>query len=660
MVFRRCLIATICCAGLVTPVMPQTLPSSAASTAHTQAPDFATPTSLRAALRAWKLDRPVADRRFTRTQLSNERAVYENLDVTDQNYGQVKIGTLTLTRQTERGPTFGQLSLEATDVSYGASIKVAKVSMSGVISTNSPLAILNTILSSNRAALAAQNASNNGARIGSITLSGLSNTKAHEGENTQFTASEATLTNVVVTSNVRSFDSLNIKDIAMEDRVSLFKIAALSMNDIGAGFWDGFSGSRDGAFDVAKLGTLTLGGASIDGISISAKPNSAKPSPFRTISLANFTLKGLKDGNIDLFGFTNFSVAGGAEAKAWQGRFASLRLEGINTRYFAVLGEVLKSGLSSLSRQGGTATTAPSALASDLKLNDVLTGGPLDSGIAGLNMSNFSVEAAGLGFGIDQIALAQKRDAAGIITAAELLPMQMRLTARPSYDGSQTMQTAGVLASIASQNLVLKFSGLSTFSPQTDVLSLEKYEMELVDWGSLNMTFAMTGLNEFMRETTIADFLRIGTQAGKPRAGNSAQQLRDLMSFYRGIALTRAQLRLADLGGVERSARIFASGQQAGRTSAASAPPTTLTPAQVNDIRVGWASPLRAASGNKNKPALERMFSISVARFLESGDTIILDARPQTPVVFSTLQSLPTDPIAQFGLRVSNQPKGPR
>jgi hypothetical protein len=640
--FRKNCVIVLCVAVISTPALPQNNPSNLTLSPQNVSSSTAVPASLRSALRAWGLERVSSGRSFTRKKVSANVVEFENLTLNTPDSGSLTIGKMIITRDNVRGPTFGQISIQAEAITRTDGVRVTNVSMTGISGVASPISLLNIILGS--ATVQNSDAASFKAQIANVELSGFSNSSG-------FSVEGATFESVVLGRTIEGVSAISLKDVSIEDNTSIMRMNRVALTGVGNRFWSTFNTGNARSTALSAFSSLALGGVTIDGLSIKAAPNITKPLPFSTLLLGNFTLVGVTDGNIDQFTLSNFALTGGEGPKAWQGTFERLGVSAINTRYMAVLGDIFRSSLGALAHQQNqtvTQSTPP-----ELKLKDVLKGGPLDGGFSALDFSNFNLASAGMSFGIDQIKFAQRRDNAGIVIAAQLEPMQMRLSGSPPAVGPRTPTLSGMLASLAAQGFVLKLSGLTTFSPQTDLLKLETYQMELVDWGRISMNFEMLGFNEFMSETTFGELIRVSADAAKPNAGASAQQLREFLAFYRNISLKSARFAVEDLGGIDKATRLVISQRPGGEGG-------TATAAQLAQTRESWASPLRAAAGDKKKPVIERMFTIAAARSLETGDSMVIDIKPPAPVAIASLQTFPTDPVAQFGVRIFSQPAVPR
>ena len=670
MTFRSLIISVSCFALCGLPLLPHT-PALANSSVDSSPPKAATligHPSLRAALRVAGLDRPSHRSSFTRVDLTPDRAVFRDVSINLGAANRMTIGALTITRDSAQGRINGRLSVVASNVMRASGVivetmSVETISLNGISGAINLIDLLTSVIA--RPTLSAPFNRPAGvtlaiapARINRISLI---NSKSDALENAEITQSgdrketsigEIAMSNVVLDGSVRSLEALTARDIVIDDKKETLKVGHLSINDPNEAAWTGFSTPKHGRFRTDHLIALALGGATLENLSLTSKARNASAQPVRLMSLEILRLGGMKQGFVEQFGITGLRLEGGTGANAWEFGLARLTLGSINLRYLAVLGAIFTKSFNAAASNAQTPPPVQSDPAGTLKLKDVLTGGPLDGGIASFELVDLIVTRGGARFNIDQIALRQERNSAGIITAAELLPTQFRLAWNTPAQTGATNQITGLLATLGRQDFTLIFAGRSTFSPDTDILELDRSRMELVGWGAIDAQFAMSGLNQFMAQTSLADLVSLSTTAARPSTVSPAGQLTQLLAFYRGIYLNSARLEVKEFGGLNKLAQMFAAGGPRGRNSA-QAP---LTGEQLTQKREGWAQFFRERAGDKSKSAIERTLSIATARFLESGAALIIDVNPPIPIGIGDVTTPPSDRVRQLGLQVSNGP----
>jgi hypothetical protein len=283
-------------------------------------------------------------------------------------------------------------------------------------------------------------------------------------------------------------------------------------------------------------------------------------------------------------------------------------------------------------------------------VKDMLKGGPLDGGFRSIDFAGLNVAAMGFGFTIDQIGVNQTRNSNDIITRTEIIPTLMRFS-WPSGPANKDNPLSQMFEMLGTDHIAMRLTGTSTYSPQTDRVTLEKQEIEVVGWGKISLDFAMSGLNRLFSRVTTEELFGAAAMSG---AGTPSSQLSQLLRVYGDVTIDSARMDVTDQSGIDKVARIFARIEQGDRT-----PRPTITAAQIKKIRDGWAAPLRSASGDKSKIQLERQFGISIARWLETGGIITVEANPPRPIPLSSLED-DADTITPetFGLKVTNRPAG--
>jgi hypothetical protein len=672
MLLRRLLVSSLSILPLAltlfaSPALPQTLPVQTLQTNPGQA--LATqprPRSVRAVIRNWGLDRQSSVMSFSRGPATPERAEFTALTFTDSTGRPSQIDRLVITRDTAAGANLGRIDIEMAGITGADGTKIARLRLVGVSDGAVSLGVLNTLwgarntTNNNDRALARNNRSPSAVSFDSLIATDIiAAAPADRADRADIAINELTITDLRINGPASSFGNLSIKNMAYDTNEVTITIASFGALQAQSAFTQLFREPRTTNLTLDDFMSLSLGGIAMDGLSFKYKKIAETAPPLKTITLASLRLGRIGNGFIEAFGFGGLAASGGEGGKAWQAGLSRVNVTGINLGYFKQVGKAIKVSLAQLrvpSRRNeptsipASARSTPSS--AKVFLKDIQRGGPLDSGVAGFEMADLTLTGAGFNFGIDQIGIRQQLNSDGIITSLNLIPTHMRLTLpleQPSRAGGSFDR---FLTSLGVREFVLRFDGKASFDPQRDVVSVDQYQFELVDWGRLNMNFTMTGLTAFMAETTMDDIMAASMPV-KPSANTDAMsQLRQIGAIYKSIAIASGRLEFTDLGGLDKAATIAAV------AASPRSPATSISVTAQNRLvtREGWGQKLRNQYGDKTKPLLMRQLSIAIARFLEMGGTLAIEANPPTPITLTSMTTPPTNPVGQWGLKFTNRP----
>jgi hypothetical protein len=659
------LIVSLTGALLSTPALPQTIAQASTQTAQaTVSASRPRATNLRAVLRDWGLDRQTVAQRFTKGLSSSDRAAFSDVRSTDANGVVTTVGQMIVIRDNTSGAGAGQITVEMTNVASTDGTAIANLRLTGISGGAASVNIFKTLLASMRAA-GTPNPSRPRDTTGVQTLSienvsmtNLVSNETVEGKRSFFSIDQSTITNLLITNTTTSFTAIALQGVDYSDDNATLKLTSMTINQAQSVLPQYLSALGGSNLTFKNLAAVSLGGLSLDGLSMTFKKVGPVPTSFGTLTLANLRVGKIGTGFMDQFGFSGFQATGGEGEKAWRVRLARFGMGGVNLDYFSQLGRIITGSLEQLgSKTPPTAAATPSRpapLASNepkVFLKDLVKGGPLDSGVASVDLADLSISGGGFVFGIDQMGLKQERNRDGIITHLDFIPTQMRLNLPSLPQTGSQRGLGGMLASLGVQEFRLLFDAGASFNPETDTVSLDKYQFELVDWGRFNVSFAMTGLNRFMSETTMDDLIATSLPDKSSPSGNPMAQLKRLAAFYKGIALTAGRMEFSDLGGLDKALGIAIAS-----SNPRSAPQTNPTPARVLQERASLAAKLRNEYGDKTKPVLMRNFGIATARLFEDGGTMVVEAKPPTPIAISDFDATHANPVARWGLVFTNRP----
>ena len=669
---KSLLAATALCSVMIAPAYAQTAPK------------------MRDVLKAWQLDKPSATTQFVTKSISEDRVVLENLVFKDKETNKVDMsfGQLVLQRLPQTGAPSDQARFSLTFENGtalskdGGKTTIGKIEATGLTQTSN----LDTISKwvgggfNKNSAGAAPNLANadfNGdMRIANV----VSQTKSTDGT---FADSKIGTINLIGISlkpdgwSTTSMEMLNLEVVDSESVVKFGKISATNLK--GAG-WQPLP--EDGSMDLVDIDfkKLSLGSMLIENVTMDIKLPAEKDQPQNFLfAMDRMELSDWTDKKIGKFGLSGMKGTTGVGEKRVDMSLASFTLEDINVSYFAALGgafakimpslEQKPSGRSALlgfaepsSALAVAATTRPIAKTPSPKLKDLLPGGPLDSGIGEVSMSKFGVDAMGFNFTIDQIATSSTRNADGIITAAKLAPITMKLTI-PEALLNQPDSPMVMFAPLVADGIELVIRGDANYDPVTDIVKFDDLNYTLNGWAGFNLDMAMDGFAKFYREQTVdaliaplaEDMKKLngpkGEEAKKP---DTTEDLKRLMAIYKDVRFLNAAFEVRDQGGIAKAAGVFAS-MMAPPSKGATSRAATQDAQALAQVRQSWAEPMRQSAAEKNKSIMERQFLISLARWIEVGGIMTAVMQPPAPIDFPSLAD-PKDLPTRLGITFTNQP----
>jgi hypothetical protein len=678
MLSRRLLISTCVLAFCATPALPQATSANnpatqMASSRTVSLSNLQTPPSMRAALRAWSLDRPTRIAQFTRGSVSEDQAQFSAFVLTDANGTRSTLDNLTITRDATPGPNMGTFTIRGEKLAEADGSRIGSFTLRGVRGGARLLPILGsmatrtTIANPTRASTQGRNASNrdeSDIQADAISFTDISTSFNDKDGVTSARFGQAEITQVRFGSQNFAFDTITLGNGEFDNKTFTAKVAGMTLSGLSPDVLGDFAtGNRKTNKPVDFL-KLALGRLSFEGLTYSFKGQNSTPPPLNTLSIGRFGIENIKDGFIGQFSLAEVKLNGGIGDKAWEAGLNRFGVGGINIAYLIELGGAFDKAVGgAFTRTAANESTAtptsppaavivqPEAPRSRILLKDLLKGGPLDSGINTFDMAGFKIGAGGYEFTIDQIGVVNTRNSDNIITKVDMIPSTLRL-GRASGGDIKTDPLASVFEALRADNISLRFKGAATYQPQTDLMNVTDYEMEIVNVAKIKFDFGATGFGAMMSNLTMDDIMAAAAagskgQAGKPAAGRRSE-LASMIQIYRGVKINSARAEISDLGGIDLAARVFPGRSSSGRAN------TVVSAEQMAAVRQEWAQSSRASAGDKKAPAIMRSAAISVARWLENGGSLIVEANPPTPMAMTSLIDAGTPSPTAWGLRFSN------
>ncbi len=659
----RLFMISACCVALIAgPAFPQSL-STLTPTQSTASSQAVNPANMRAALRAWGLDRPNPNLRYTKRTITSDRAEFENVVISSGPSGSLTLENLVITRTANAGASSGQFNVLATDALSTSGPTIGSITLTGVRGNADLGTFLLSLGDTTTLAQITPTQTTTPALQTNMIAERLTMTDLSSGNRAgkmAITIKEIALVNPSIANGLNGADSISVKDIVAEDDAAKIKIASVGVTEVGAPITAFLNPKANGLASPFDLMTLTLGGFSLDDLTMTYK-KAGPAAVLNSLSLANIRVGAISKGYMDRFGFSGLKLEGVAARQPWQMSLASVSATGINlgyvgeaTRYMqATIGAALRRSPTS---NATTATTNPNAQvpASGPRrtLSELLPGGPLDGGFTGFDLADFSGSVAGFDVTLDKIEFKQQRNGTGIVTRADLLTSQLRISwanMRPPESGPMS----AFFRQLGGTDITARISMLTSFVPETDLLTLESYTFDLVDWGSVNLGIKVSGLTSFMAKTSFTDIINMTSAPTPSGAASTRAAIADMLKIYSGVAINSAQLDGIDRGGIEKAARLSSVMSRRAASGAPIAP--SLSGDQIRDIRNLWAQKPRNFSGDKTKPGIERQMSLAYARWLESGGKMTFSMNPPTPLGVSIFDSNTAPSLETLGFRVTNQ-----
>lgn len=607
----------------------------------------ANPRSLRAALRSWGLHRASNNFAFTKRTLTTDRVDYENVVFWGGSNKATLIERLVVTRNTALGAKFGEFTIEAGKVSTASGITIGRVSAVGIRGANNladVFAAISTVTSVPLPSTPAQLATS----FESLSLTDMAVNRSPSSTNSNVTIGEITLSGPIFDGALRTLTGLSVRNFVGGDSNYQIKLGSLEVTEASDQTATLLRALSDGTSPFINFLAHDLGTLSVKDVAVSAK-HPGRSSALTTFGIENFRLSNVKQGVVDQFVVSGFKMAGLVARQPIELSLASVGVSGINLAYFSELGNYFKASMPAV--MGGRKANAPAPPTQPRRVfADLLKGGPLDGGFTGLDLADFRMSAGGIVLDLDKIQFLQQRNSAGIVTRADMEPTQVRVSWADMASAAPA-RMALLTEQLGASDIVMRVSFKSSFAPETDVMTLESYKFELIDWGRLDMGMTLSGLSAFLVNTSFSDLLEM-TSVRSPQTGASSRAMfADLMKLYKNISINSARLEIVDFGGLDKAARISTT-----MTSRPNRPSSTNQALNSRDIRAAWAQEPRNMSGNKSKPALERMFGLGVARWLEDGGTLNLIMTPPMPLNIADFSSESKITPQSIGLRIINQP----
>jgi hypothetical protein len=655
MLSRSLLLSTCCLAFIATPALPQSNQSQQrTSRSVLQQPAVQAPT-LRAALRLWGLDRQSTRLRFTKRDLTSDTADFSTIVSTGEDGKVVTLENLVIRRNAAPGPNFGQFTIEGTKMVGPDGLTMGGFSLVGLRGGDNLAGLVSkfgSAVASGAESKSLQMApSTNPISIARFTMTDLVTQSGGTAKSTRVSIGEISLNDIVLAENVRQFEGLSIKDLAYGDNESEFKLGSLVISGVGPTLMAFLQRPQNGARTPMDISQLTLGGLALSDLSMTFRSIGGSRSPIDSLGLQALSIGEVKQGFMEHFRFSGVKFDGMAGRQPWQMTLARIGVTGLNLGYISEVSRYFRATIKA-ALASPNAPSAPSVSASPGRaLKDMLPGGPLDSGFTGFDLAELKVSGGGLEFDIDQIGFKQERNPQGIVTRADFTPTQMRL-AWPQSPGSRPNPVTAMLSGINAHEIMARFSVSSSFEPGTDRLNLESYRFEIVDWGSFNLGFTLSGMDAFMAKTSFSDLLKYAAPPVTRSNKSSRSALTDMLGLYRDISITTGQIEITDSGGLNKAARLV--GSQGRRIVSGTS--ANLTIDQIRNRRIEWAQKPRATAGDKSKPAVLRFFSIAVARWLEGGGSMKIAIAPPRPIGVAEFNEPNELSVERLGLKITNQP----
>jgi hypothetical protein len=660
----RALIVSTCLFSLcATPALPQAAPATPSALAQAAQSTLPAPANMRAALRAWGLDRPGRGTHFTRGPITDNSAQFSALSFVGSDGKRATLDNLTITRDTSGGAQQGTFTLQAQNFLDADGSRIGAITMTGIRGTGN---IVNNLIGFNLGKDDARRAPTRRPEFiqaQSVSLSDITVSEMMDNKPSSVTIGLLELKQATFNNNNFSFDELIMRRGMFDNQEFVTRLSDLTIRGILSDDLDRFLQPGGATKNPVDLMKLALGHFSISDFSFTLKQKGQRPFIPTTFLLARFSIDNLKDGMLGQFAVNGIKITGGEGQGVWEGGLARLNISGLNLAYFGHLGDAIRKGFTlaipTPKTDAADGRTAPPALtvkpdneaSKRVVLSDILKGGPLDSGMAGFDMAGFKVSAGGYDFTIDQVGLSQVRNANNIVTKIDMIPTTMALRSGVPR-ASANDPIASLLTMIGRDNLTIKFKGDASFDPATDVMDVPNYDVEMAGIGTIKMKFAMTGFSRMMSQVSFDELLGLsvsmedGTRATRP---TPSAQLQALMAVYHDIKLNSASAEIIDEGGLDIFARITPTRGRLG-----SAVPTS-TPAQIREARLVLANTARNGAGDKTSPPFIRMGALSLARWMENGGSIVLEAKPTTPKAITDLANAGPTLLSDWGVRIKHE-----
>jgi hypothetical protein len=652
----RSLLASLCVLPLfVTPAYTQTTPVQAAIEAPIRTQTYP---NMRAALRAFGLNRPIQGLRFTKGPVTADSAQFSDVSFTSPSGATISVANLSITRDTTPGPDMGRIRVEGTSLDIPRTMSAARFTVQDLRGQGNFIALLGNLANGqvgNRDAISMASISLNDVRFQTGTganevgtrleLIDLSQVELRENSY-RFSAFQAKTGTITTKDFDASFDRFSLRGVAPETFRTIANVRSGEANPL----------------DILKL---SLDHMSFDTLAYRFKTGTNPRASLNSFTLGRFGFDNLGNGMLGQFSLADMRMVGKLGRDNIELGLGRLNVGSINLDYFAKIGELFQRALKgarptpqALGFATDQATTAPNQSGGGrVVMGDILKGGPLDSGIGSLDFADFKVGGNGIEFSIDKIALNPVRDANNIITKLDLAPVTMRLVL-PEALMSRPNPFSNMLGPILTDNaLEVRFSGDSSFTPATDVTTLSNYQIEIPKFGAFKMGFSLEGFGKTLARVTFDDLINASLPQrrgnGSPQASANAS-LRALLDLYRDIKVINARVEVVDQGGLDVAT------QMAGAFRPGRATPIVLTPQEMAAKRNLWAQSARSEAGNKKQNPILRTIALNAARWMENGGGFLIEVSPATPRGLQDLENPANINPRDWGISSRHQPAARR
>jgi hypothetical protein len=660
MLSRRLLVSTCLFALCATPALPQgaqnmgQAPQAAAQTA------LSPPPNMRAALRAWGLDRQRRGTQFTKGAVTDTRAQFSALSFSGTDGKRTTLDNLTIARETAAGPLQGTFSIQIDRLAESDGSRVSSILITGVRGGADLVQTLSALSLEGEQRQAGTRRPDAGLfQAETMSFRDVSTSLASGGTTTNAQIAFLDMTGVRFNAERFSFESLILRDGTFDDKSFVAKFKDMNVRGISSDDFARFTNLDTPQRNMPNILTLAVGHFSINGLSYSFKGENNKPPPLNTFSIDRFAIDDIKDGFMGRFSLGEVKFNGGIGSQAWEGGLTRLNMSGINMRYFSELGKAFAAGFANaIPKPPGNpdkpaptpAPAPPTTSGPKLLLSDLVKGGPLDGGVAAMDIAGISASAAGYEFSIDQIGLSQVRNANDIVTQFDLLPMTARLKV-PAEGGAESGMIRSVLTKLGTEDFSLRVQGKATYDPGADLMNMSNYQMDIGGIGGIKMAFSASGMMAMMSQVSVDDIIAASTpKRGASGTGPAAakESLLPLLNLYRSIKVNSARAEIIDAGGLNFMVQTLpAPGNRR-------PPANGMTRTQIQEARAQWAQAARDTAGNKNQPPLLRSLAISAARWMENGGSLVFQANPTTPRSLTDLAGDRAPSPTDWGVRISH------
>ena len=289
-----------------------------------------------------------------------------------------------------------------------------------------------------------------------------------------------------VTDAGASFSQMTLSDISVsppdEDGELTVSSVQLTNPSPELAAWVGSLMDGGGEVPFPALDKLSFDGLSMEGFNFAAEG----VEELDVAEISQINIRNLSEDGVGAFIFEGLNFAGSADGEPFKIGLESMAISGLNEQMMAIFQASFLAGAT-----GGD----PDELAQEIFKSGFSGFG--DPGYDKFTMSNFVVDAAGLGIDLPSLVANVTRDSQGRATRAVTKPFTMSVTADP--EGEAGAQLAGPLAIMGYETL--KFSGESDsrMDPDADTISADSASnwLALEDGFKMSLGMSATGLSDF-------------------------------------------------------------------------------------------------------------------------------------------------------------------